>query len=48
VALLTDQARRRALEDDARARAGDHDLEATIDAYEAVILSLHRRDGRSA
>jgi phosphatidyl-myo-inositol alpha-mannosyltransferase len=48
VALLTDDLRRRALEDAARARAGDHDLEATLDAYEAVLLSLHRREGQTA
>jgi phosphatidyl-myo-inositol alpha-mannosyltransferase len=39
VTLLTDQPRRRALEDEARVRAGEHDLEATIDAYEAMLLT---------
>jgi len=48
VALLTDDLRRRALEEEARARAGDHDLETTIDAYEAVLLSLLRGDGQTA
>jgi phosphatidylinositol alpha-mannosyltransferase len=48
VALLTDDLRRRALEDEARARAGDHDLEATIDAYEAVLFSLHRGERQTA
>ena len=48
VALLTDDLRRSALEDEARARAGDLDLEATIDAYEAVLLSLHRGERQTA
>jgi phosphatidyl-myo-inositol alpha-mannosyltransferase len=48
VALLTDDLRRGALEDEARARAADHDLETTIDAYEAVLLSLQRGERRPA
>jgi phosphatidyl-myo-inositol alpha-mannosyltransferase len=43
VTLLTDDLRRHALEDEARARASDHDLEATVDAYEAVLSSLRSR-----
>jgi phosphatidyl-myo-inositol alpha-mannosyltransferase len=48
VALLSDDLRRRALEEEARARAGDHDLETTIDAYEVVLLSLLHGQGQTA
>jgi glycosyltransferase involved in cell wall biosynthesis len=48
VTLLTDDLRRGALEEEARARAADHDLETTIDAYEAVLLSLQRGERQPA
>jgi glycosyltransferase involved in cell wall biosynthesis len=40
VTLLRDDQRRRALTDQARARCADHDLEATIDRYEALLRGL--------
>jgi glycosyltransferase involved in cell wall biosynthesis len=46
VALLTDDQRRRALTDEVRSRCADHDLETTIDGYEALLRGLvPRRDG---
>jgi phosphatidyl-myo-inositol alpha-mannosyltransferase len=46
VAVLTDDQQRRALTDEARARCGDHDLETTIDQYEALLRGLTpHRDG---
>jgi len=40
VALLTDDVRRRALAEEALALGAAHDLEATIDAYEALLQAL--------
>jgi glycosyltransferase involved in cell wall biosynthesis len=48
VSLLTDDLRRRSLEDEARARTGDHDLEATVDAYETMLVALHRDSASTA
>jgi phosphatidyl-myo-inositol alpha-mannosyltransferase len=40
LALLEDEGQRRQLQRQASARSGDHDLERTIDAYEALLRSL--------
>jgi phosphatidyl-myo-inositol alpha-mannosyltransferase len=42
VGLLNGALRREALADAARRRAGDYDLEATVDAYESLLHSLVR------
>jgi phosphatidyl-myo-inositol alpha-mannosyltransferase len=40
LALLEDEVQRRRLQREASARSGDHDLESTLDAYEALLRSM--------